>query len=154
MHERRTQPVLMAGKVTIDPIERFFQKIEIADSCWLWRGVIQPNGYGTFSVRYRYMRAHRFAYELFNGPIAVGLEIDHLCKTRNCVNPEHLEAVTKKENILRSNCFAAINARKTECTQGHPYDELNTYIDSLGKRHCRRCHSTRESQRQWALRRQ
>lgn len=85
------------------------------------------------------MGAHRYAYEHFIGPIPEGLQVDHLCRVRNCVNPDHLEAVTCRENVLRGDGVAAANARATHCPQGHAYDEANTYTWTNGGRHCRAC---------------
>ena len=83
--------------------------------------------------------AHRFAYETFVGPIPEGLTIDHLCRIRHCVNPEHLEAVTDRVNILRGEGISAQHARATHCPQGHPYDLINTYVAPDGDRDCRDC---------------
>ena len=86
--------------------------------------------------------AHRLAYELVKGPISDGLQIDHLCRNRACINPDHLEAVTQRENILRGEGVAALNARKTHCPQGHAYDEENTLIltgRQAGARRCQIC---------------
>ena len=114
------------------------------DECWRWRGCVSPNGYGRFSVtRGRLDYAHRIAYMLARGPIAVGGEIDHLCHNRGCVNPAHLEAVTKRENILRGDGPSAENARKRTCPQGHPYSGQNCY----GYRICRPCANEAERAR-------
>lgn len=121
------------------PIERFFDKVEITTSCWLWHGTVSRSGYGSFSIRNRDGRSHRFTYELFIGPLPSGLEIDHLCKVRNCVNPEHLEAVSHRENLLRGSGIAAINSQKTACVHGHEYNDMSTYTNSLGERRCRIC---------------
>lgn len=114
-------------------VARFYAKIEFADSgCWLWRGAVTKNsGYGQFSVCFSRPRhvvhngAHRLAFLLWKGPIPEGLAIDHLCRVRNCVNPEHLEAVTPRENTLRGNTPAAANAHKTHCKRGHPLTTNN-----------------------------
>lgn len=91
--------------------------------CWIWRGYTDPtNGYGSHGDSY----AHRTFYEKFKGEIPAGLTIDHLCRVRNCVNPDHLEAVTLRENILRSDGPTAINARKTHCKHGHEFNAENT----------------------------
>ncbi len=122
------------------PEERFWAKVDVtaADLCWHWTAGLQSAGYGRFSADGRDIGAHRFAYELLVGPIPEGLHIDHLCRVRHCVNPEHLEPVTQRENILRGECPAALNARMTECPRGHPFDEANTYLTG-GQRTCRTC---------------
>ncbi len=105
-----------------------------------------PNGYGTINkgqgtngIGRKYL-AHRFAYELAVGPIPVGLDIDHLCRVRNCVNPDHLEAVTRRENLMRSPiALTALNARKIQCTKGHALADDNLVVHSDGKRGCRTC---------------
>ena|SRR5882757_926961 len=109
--------------------ERFWKKVQKSEGCWIWTGAIQKGGYGSINLVRppRRQVAHRIAYEFCKGPIPVGLTIDHLCRNRKCVNPEHLEAVTMGENTLRGFGMTAINARKTNCPKGHPYDENNTY---------------------------
>lgn len=110
---------------------RFWAKVEKTDGCWLWHGKIESNGYGRFRAGGPQVSVHRWSYEQVHGSIPEGLHLDHLCRVRNCVNPEHLEAVTCRENVMRSPVApAAINARKTHCTKGHPLDD---------KRICRVC---------------
>lgn len=83
--------------------------------------------------------AHRVAYMLFRGAIPEGKQLDHLCRTRHCVNPDHLEAVTVKENLLRGESWSGVNHRKTHCKQGHEFSVENTAIRSGGGRTCRTC---------------
>ena len=120
--------------------ERFLAKIVApsVDDCWHWTAYTNEKGYGQFHVDGRLVKAHRWSYEHFVGPIPEGLQIDHLCRVRNCVNPHHLEPVTGRENVLRGESPGAINAVKTHCPQGHPYDAENTYR-WRGKRRCRTC---------------
>ena len=123
------------------PEERFWPKVEITESCWLWTAGRVWNGYGRFKVAGRHVYAHRFAYELLDGPIPDGLQLDHLCRVRHCVNPAHLELVTNRENSLRGESFSAINAAKTHCPQGHPLTPENLVPSALrrGSRACLIC---------------
>lgn len=130
------------------PIERFHSKIEVdpESGCWLWTAGINKWGYSKFKVDGRTRAGHRWSYEEFVGPIPEGLQIDHLCRVRRCVNPEHLEAVTCRENILRGETFQAENAAKTHCPKGHPYEDGNI-LWYKGTRSCRIC--KREQTARW-----
>jgi HNH endonuclease len=129
--------------------ERFWRKVEKTEACWLWTAHISPSGYGIFKYDGTPKNAHRYAYQLLVGPIPEGLEIDHLCRVRNCVNPEHLEAVTHLENVRRGVYVAMpiltrINAEKTHCKYGHPFSGNNLIVRKYGnngktRRECRTC---------------
>lgn len=108
--------------------------------CWLWVGRLSPKGYGEFSYLSRCTRAHRTAYLLFVGPIPDGLQLDHLCRVRHCVNPGHLEPVTCRENLLRSpETLATRQLARTSCPRGHGYTPENTRVRPDGRRECRTC---------------
>jgi ribosomal protein S14 len=121
----------------IPPIERFLTRFEIDPDteCWVWqRG--KSKGHGRFRPHERTMQAHVWSYEYFVGPVPAGKELDHTCENRPCVNPDHLEPVTSRENTLRSSIApAAVNARKTHCPKGHTYSGTN----NKGLRICRTC---------------
>ena len=123
------------------PLEtRFWAKVNKSTSCWLWTGATSADGYGHIKVEGRTIKAHRISYEWAVGPIPDGLDIDHLCRVRNCVNPEHLEPVTRKVNTRRGEGWAGQHARKTHCINGHEFNEANTYTYK-GGRFCRRCNA-------------
>jgi HNH endonuclease len=109
------------------------------DECVVWRGHIGREGYGkrTHHGR-RGSLAHRVAWEDVNGPIPDGLTIDHLCRNRACINVDHMEVVTRRENTLRGVGPTAVNARKARGKHGHVFNEENTYFKS-GCRQCREC---------------
>lgn len=106
--------------------------------CILWLGPLQ-NGYGSLEVQGRKMLVHRVAYETVRGAIGVGLTIDHLCRVRNCINPEHMEAVSSGENTRRGTGVAAHNRRKTRCLRGHLLEGYNLMIVGGARRACRIC---------------
>ena len=134
----------LAGSET----ERFWPKVRKTNGCWLWVAALNDHGYGIFrSSTGRNVRAHRWAYEALVGPIPDGMEIDHLCRMRSCVNPDHLEAVTHQQNTQRSLPGGRRWRRDlTHCPQGHAYDEGNTYWHR-GKRSCRTCQKDRRRRR-------
>ena len=144
------------------PEERFWARVEkngpvpegdpSLGPCWLWTGGLRE-GYACFSLEGKSIDAHRVAYMWFVGEIPEGRQLDHYCHTistatckggetchhRRCVNPAHLDPVTGLTNVMRGLSPHALNALKTHCPQGHPYDEENTYINPKGQRICREC---------------
>lgn len=105
--------------------------------CWVWDGSLNPKGYGRAWVEGKLQYPHRIAYEAIIGHIPTGYDIDHLCRTHACYNPEHLEAVTRKENLRRGK--GNQNVGKTHCPQGHPYSGDNLWVGKAGGYNNRRC---------------
>lgn len=138
-------------------LKRFLAKADLDDGgrCWIWHACLCSEGYGNFGIgsrtdgSRRTVRAHRFSYEHFVGPIPDELEIDHLCRNRACINPWHLEPVTSKVNTLRGDTQARRNAQKTHCPAGHPYNEENTRYSKDGSRSCRLCAIDRHHKFEW-----
>jgi len=122
---------------------RFWSSLKKTETCWLWEGLISHAGYGRMKGHYQGrkqdMRAHRYAYLLLVGPIPEGMTLDHLCRVRHCVNPEHLEVVTPVENMLRGESSVAVNKRKTHCLHGHLLAGDNLYLKPHGRRACKTC---------------
>lgn len=105
-----------------------WSKIDRTKDCWNWKGALSGGGYGQVHLKdNKTVRAHRLTYELLVGPIPAGLQLDHLCRNRKCVNPKHLEPVTRRVNILRGVGASAQNAKRTLCKNGHPLNEENTF---------------------------
>ena len=125
---------------------RLWSNVEKTFGCWVWLGAKTRDGYGKLIVGQKSLfLAHRASYELTSGRIPNGKELDHLCRNRLCINPSHLEIVTKRENILRGISFSAINARKTTCLKGHLLegDNLLPSMKLKGLRVCRTCFNER-----------
>lgn len=114
-------------------ISRLFAKLTSIDDCWVWDAATR-NGYGVFGYRGKMWGAHRVTYTEFVGEIPEGYDVDHLCRNPLCVNPDHLEAVTRLENILRRQFTP-----RTSCHNGHTYTTDNTYIRPSGLQECRIC---------------
>lgn len=116
-------------------IERLMEKVrEVESGCWEWFHYIEPSGYAKLWIDRRAVMAHRFSYEFHIGPIPDGLEIDHLCRVRHCVNPYHLEPVTTAENVRRMTAHRTpYQNLRDACPNGHPYDEANTILTKTGR---------------------
>lgn len=147
-YKRHGSP-FVTSRIVGNDIARFWSYVMPGekDECWEWQGGTSPDGYGILAMNKTTTYMPRFAYELLREPIPEGLEPDHLCRNRICVNPWHLEPVTHKENILRGESPTAINARKTHCIRGHEFDEENTRIDSRGGRRCKTCEKMHSANR-------
>lgn len=135
-HELRTRPV--------DLRARFEAYVRRTAGCWDWTGARMANGYGVFNMPDRLgggtRLAHRVSYELNVGPIPDGLELDHLCRVRHCVRPDHLEAVTHRENDLRGASPFLVAHREGRCLRGlHAMTPENARVTSNGRRRCRAC---------------
>lgn len=135
--------------------DRFWAKVVKTDGCWGWTAATTSDGRGRFNLRNpaRTRYAYGIAYEWLVGPVPEGLELDHLCRNPNCVNPAHLEPVTHQENLRRApDAQFYVNARKTHCPRGHEYTAENTAYSKRRTRYCKACTRERWHERQDALR--
>jgi hypothetical protein len=127
-----------------------------ATPCLIFTGCKSSVGYGVVYTGSRQHGVHRVTYEHFVGPITEGLQIDHLCRQRDCCEPTHLEPVTRRENLVRGDGFAGVNARKTHCANGHALSDENVWLrlrENGGReRHCRICNRERQRARKLRLR--
>jgi hypothetical protein len=124
-------------------LKRFWAKVLSTDcGCWVWLGAPRgPFGYGTFTYAGKQWMAHRFSWQLRYGECPDLL--DHICNVPQCVNPDHLQSSNMRDNTLRSEVApSALNARKTHCPEGHPYDAVHAYN---GARYCRACYNARQA---------
>ena len=122
--------------------QRLWAKVEKTDSCWNWIADKDSSGYGRlWYTPKRWLLAHRTAYELTKGTIPQDFTIDHLCRNKRCVNPDHLEAVTHRENVLRGIGPTAMNHKKEYCKNGHllSSDNLVVWLLKVGYRGCLKC---------------
>lgn len=136
---------MMFGAVQLPT--RFWDKVRVDEvsGCWLWQAAKDRDGYGRYQIRPRSEEAHRVAYEALQSAIPDGLQLDHLCRVRHCVNPAHLQAVTCKTNINRG-LTGAENRGKTHCPRGHEYTADNTRV-YRSMRYCRACSRDRKRAR-------
>lgn len=126
--------------------DRFASKYKVVGSCWLWTGPLDRDGYGGFFFRGATRRAHRAAWFSMFGEIGEGLVVNHTCRNRNCVNPQHLQCVTATENALKdSSSPAYVNSQKTHCPKGHEYDKIVTWAGKT-QRVCSVCDKERRAE--------
>lgn len=123
---------------------RFLRKIEVdsVSGCWIWPSPRRAQGYSQMpaGVSAKSRLGHRWSYEHFVGPIPAGLTIDHLCRNQACVNPLHMEPVSRSENVMRGVSPPALNSKRTHCKRGHEFTPDNTIVSSGGRhRRCREC---------------
>ncbi len=134
--------VIGVSKMTPEQIQRFMSKVIKTGNCWEWLGYKNKAGYGRFNLDGKVKYTHRVSYERFKGDIPQGLFVDHLCRNPACVNPDQLEIVTHKENILRGIGITSKNKQKTHCIRGHELKGDNLYINPRQERQCVECHRT------------
>jgi len=129
-------------------LELFWAKVDKTPGCWNWTAAKDRDGYGVWSVRQegklKQYRVHRISLMQTHNGLDESLTVDHLCKNKACLNPEHLEQVTLAENIRRSTSF---NGSKTHCNNGHEFTAENTYLRRGTHRSCKACHANNELQR-------
>jgi hypothetical protein len=122
---------------------RFWLQVLKTETCWLWIGAINPNGYGTYHLDGQAQGAHRVSYVMHKGTIPPGHDIHHICNTPLCVNPDHLAALTRADHLHAGNTFTAQKAAQTHCIHGHEFTAENTYV-WRGTRKCRTCAKERK----------
>lgn len=128
------------GAIPREALSRFLNRISVDRKCWSWRPPLTKSGYGQIRISGKLQYSHRVSYVLARGLIPSGLTIDHLCRNRACVNPDHLEAVSLRTNTLRGESPHAKNARKTHCINGHALTRENTFRTKRPGRACKACH--------------
>ncbi len=126
---------------------RFLVKIEKQpgpDGCWLWTARVNDDGYGEFRAFAKNVKAHFYSFVIYKGPVPQGLEIDHECKRRNCVNPRHLRAIPHAKNVIRGE--EHYKRQQTHCQRGHEFTAANTGYNRE-KRYCRACSNAAQNAR-------
>lgn len=140
---RRTRAI--PGVSLLDTHPHFI--VVVPSSCWIWIANTTHDGYGMVAIGKSKAYTHVFEFEKHRGPKPKGLELDHLCRNRACCNPEHLEPITHRENILRGNTLPAMLAKKTHCLRGHPFSGSNLRVNKTGSRTCIACCRIRDKAR-------
>lgn len=142
-------------RCSIEYESRFWSKVDASGPCWEWTASLgKTGGYGKYTIPYRdgtgrskHVYAHRHAYTTLVGEIPEGMQLDHLCRNRKCVNPDHLEPVTSRENNRRGVSPSGLNMAKNTCPSGHEYNEENTFISKVGHRQCKVCRRAYDKRR-------
>lgn len=116
----------------LQSVAAFWSKVEKTETCWFWRNDTDCHGYGQFHIDGKKMSAHQVSWMLLNGPIPAGLEMDHICRNKGCVRPDHLRAVTHQQNIRYRVCSMI-------CKRGHPLEDPNLYYYKHYGKPVRRC---------------
>lgn len=125
-------------------LRRFLSRVDMTPSgCWIHRSPPSQEGYAQHMVKYKNLRAHRLSWFLHRGEPTAGLVLDHICRNRRCVNPDHLREVTVRENTMFGIGPTAINSAKSVCKRGHPLTKDSVRISKDGSRICRPCECAR-----------
>lgn len=133
-------------RIVGDPEKRFWSKVIKTDTCWLWGpGPKDSHGYGQFSIGRKKVYPHRFSFELLVAPIAPGLEIDHICRNKICVNPDHLRATTREINLTNREDYQIKSDGIRRCYQGHEIVGDNDYERPNNRHECRKCIRARKA---------
>jgi hypothetical protein len=136
----------MKPRVRRPLVDRFWEKVNKTDTCWIWTACKTAAGYGYFAIGHSGPQyAHRLAYQLANPISLKGLQLHHICKNRACVNPSHLEVT---DNLSHPDGAAGVNRQKTHCKHGHELSGNNLYVKSNGSRECIACINRRAAEYQ------
>lgn len=150
-----TTTILPIPALTASQIVKFYSNVAVDSErgCQVWQGNLNNGGYGILNIDRKQYRAHRVSYVIKNGEHEEGLVLDHLCRNRACVNPDHLEPVTTRTNVLRGEGISAMNALKSHCPRGHAMIDANRITDTVGThgRACRSCDNAARSARRQGL---
>ena len=148
---RRNPDATRLGYIPKNDRERLMVKVRKINGHWMWIGSTDGGGrYGGFYYQGKVRRAHRVSWEMAHGPIPEGMVLDHKCRKTLCVNPDHLQVVTQRENILIGDAPTARNAAKTHCIRGHAFTAENIIFNRDGGRQCKACRELRNARRRAA----